>query len=75
MGEELGRSLDRGGLEPGEERGQVAKVFSRSFAPTGAGQKVLPGEPSLFVQDGVGCLGPEGMVVRDSGRAWHLGSP
>lgn len=39
------------------------------------GSQVSDCTSSLFVQDGVGRLGPEGMVVRDSGRAWHLGSP
>lgn len=60
VGEERGPSLDRGSLEPGEERGQVAKGFSRSFAPTGAGQKALPGEPSVQLHLKSLCLGRRG---------------
>lgn len=59
-GKDLGWSLGKGNLEPGEERGQVARVFSGSFAPKSAGQKELPGEPSIQLHLKSLCLRPSG---------------
>lgn len=58
MGKELGWSLGEGSLEPEEERGQVARVFSGSFAPKSAGQKELPVDPSIRLHPKSLCLGP-----------------
>lgn len=58
-----GRLLSRqceGSLPPEEERGQVARVFSGSFAPKSAGQKELPGESNVRLHLKSLCSRPSG---------------
>lgn len=67
VGKKPGWFLGKGSLEPREERGQVARHFSGSFALRSAGQKGLPGGQCLIAPQCV-CPGPSGSL--GTGKAW-----